>query len=543
MAKKKKNKKGYMPAELFMIAAGSLMLLYIYLIICIYPFVFKQGYGETSYVKYGFLITVSYGFKAGKLWIPTILPVTLFCALAGGMLYLKGSGMRIKDFASSLRFSLTDICVALYGLSVIISAIVSPYKHDMLWGLDQSHMGLASQFLFILIYFMVSRLFDPAELKGIIYASLISSAGVFIIGILQRFGLDVLDLYHGIDNRLFISTIGQHTFFSSYMIPFFMLGVFSFWITERGSALHRAAAVYLIIASCLPCILNADMIYFGIFFGLSFLFILSFESTDRMLSFLECALIILLSFRILGIVWRLLDPEFRLEPLSKFILWSPILWIPAAVLAAVYIFLRRKAAERAGFEIHRYVYIGYVYAGLVGFMMLALTVYIILNTAHILPDSLCSKENYLLFDAFWGNGRGAIWHDSVMSFIGEVKKAPLTALFGAGPDQFFFVLQEYVHDWLVIYTDKIALYAHNEWLNAFICYGLFGGLAYPAIFVSSLVRSVKNRAGSAAALGAALITAAYLAHQLFCYQQYISTPYLFLAMGIGERALRERKPD
>ncbi|MBQ7463608.1 MAG: hypothetical protein IJS86_01985, partial [Lachnospiraceae bacterium] len=87
--------------------------------------------------------------------------------------------------------------------------------------------------------------------------------------------------------------------------------------------------------------------------------------------------------------------------------------------------------------------------------------------------------------------------------------------------------------------DKVALYAHNEWLNAFICYGIFGGAAYLGIFISALIRFVKKRGQAPAALGAAIIVVAYISHQMFGYQQYVSTPYIFLILGIGEQAVRE----
>ena len=135
--------------------------------------------------------------------------------------------------------------MAVYGICVILSAIFSPYGEDVLLGFELSSMGLAAQFLFIAVYFITSRLFDTDELKTLLYVALAASAIVFAIGILQRFGLDVFDLYHGLKNKLFISTIGQHTFFSSYLVLFFMLGVYALWSAERGSALYKAAAVHL----------------------------------------------------------------------------------------------------------------------------------------------------------------------------------------------------------------------------------------------------------------------------------------------------------
>ena len=194
MAKKKQKTSGYKQDNFFMIAAGCLLLLYIYLLVCVYPFLIKPGYGETSGVKYGFLMAVTYGFKTGAVWIPAFIPLSLICAAAGTAIYVKRSGRGIKAFVRSLRFSSTDIMVALYALFVIVSAVLSPYGVDLIRGVELSNMGLASQFLLIFLYFITSRLFDMDELRVLVYASLAASAVVFVIGILQRFGLDIFDL-------------------------------------------------------------------------------------------------------------------------------------------------------------------------------------------------------------------------------------------------------------------------------------------------------------------------------------------------------------
>ncbi len=539
MAKKRSKTDEYKQANFFMIAAGCVLLLYIYLLICLYPFAIKPGYGETSSVKFSLLVGISYGFNAGSIWIPAFIPLSLAGILAGTALYIKKQGKGIRHFIKSISLSSTDIMVLLYALSVVVSTATTPYREGLIWGAPMSYMGLVSQFLFILIYFITSRLFDMVELKGIVYASLLSSALIFAIGILQRFGLDIFNLYDGLKNRLFISTIGQHTFFSAYMIIFFTLSVYLLWMCEPASAMHRAATVHLIIASCLPCILNADMIFAGMFFALSFLFVMSFESMERMKAFFTLSLIILLTWRILGIIWYLARPEFALEPLPKFIMQSPLVWIFVIFMALIYAFIRRRSGEKSGFDLRKYRYLGYLYAGLLALAMALITVYIILNTCGLLPENLRSNANYLLFDPFWGNGRGAIWHDTVVSFFEELKASPLTAILGAGPDRYVNVTGGYVHDWIRIYSDMIALYAHNEWLNAFINFGLFGGMAYLGIFISALIRFVKKRGGAGAALGAAVIIVAYLAHQFFGYQQFVSTPYIFLILGIGEQAVRE----
>ena len=541
MSKKVRSQKRsteYRQANFFLITAGYMLLFYIFLLLCLYPFLIEPGYAVTSRVKFGFLMAVSYGFKAGPLRIPAFVPLILLFILTGTIIYIKRPGKGVRQFAGTLRFSSTDIMVGLYGFFVLVSALITPYRDDILWGYTSWYMGLASQFLFIVLYFTASRFFDMDNLKGLVYVSFVSSSIVFIIGILQRFGADIFDLYQGLEEKSFISTIGQHTFFSSYMILFLMTGIFAVWISDPGSAMHRAAAVYLVIASCMCCVLNADMAFSGLFIAMSFLFVISFDSIERMKDFIEASLIILVTWRITGLVWYLVKPEFPLEDIPVFLMQSDYMWILIALMAVIYVLIRRKAREKIRYDISGYRYLGYIYTGLVVIAIAGLAVYIILNTKQILPEKFRSDANYLLFNARWGNGRGANWHDSVLSYLNEWKSSPVRALFGAGPDQFNHVLDDYVHDWMSTLTSRVATNAHNEWLTAFINYGLFGGGAYLGIFVSSIVRGVRNRKSVPVALGVGLIALAHFAHQLFGYQQFINAPYIFLILGIGEQAVR-----
>ena len=83
--------------------------------------------------------------------------------------------------------------------------------------------------------------------------------------------------------------------------------------------------------------------------------------------------------------------------------------------------------------------------------------------------------------------------------------------------------------------------AHNEWLNMFVNVGFFGGIAYLGIFVTALVRFVKNCEKRPLLLGLAACIAAYMAHNLFCYQQVLCTPFVFLFMAIGEYQIRKKE--
>lgn len=539
----KNEKIEYRTANGWLAAVRWVTDIYLITMILIYPFVIRQGYGSTSFIKYSFLIGVSYDFSLGVVRIPTFIPISLFLILIGTIKYIRDTDGGFAGFIKGMRLSALDIAVLFYTMSLIISTVISPYKDELLWGYPTWNMGLASQFLFIMVYYLVSRFFDMLELELMVYISLAASGVVFLIGVLQRFGIDIFDLYHGMAKKGgFISTIGQSSWFSSYMIIFVVISVFIVWYFEKSELMYKAGVIHLIIGSVCLVVQNTDSAYAGLFIALSFFFVWSFDSIERMLSFLETSLVILLSWRVTGFAQIVAGDNMavRLGRLSIFMSQSPLLWILIGILALAYILLRFGVKRGRDMDISKYRLIGRIYTGLVIAVIIGLFIYIVLNTKKLLPEALLSKNNYLRFNRKWGNKRGAILHDTVLSFIAELRTDPVKGIFGVGADQFYHVIKDYVSKWTHKTNPKSVLTnAHNEWLTAFVNYGIFGGLAYLGIFVCSVARSAGHRRNAPYVMATAGCVAAYMAHNLFCYQQYICTPYIFIVIALGEQITRE----
>ena len=523
-------------------AASMLIEVYLALILCVYPFLIKAGYGETSFIKYNFLVAVSYAFKFGPLPVPTFVPVMLVLAVVWFVTQAKEQKKSLPDAVRGIRLSLTDKLVLLYALSLVLSSVVSSYKDELLWGYPGWNMGLASQCLFVCLYFILSRFFDPGDCRFFVYASMIASSGVFLIAILQRLGMDVLHLYtDSIDRLQFLSTIGQASWFSSYMILFVSLGVFLVWYVDKSDLLYKCGIAHLLIGSVCLVTQNTDSAFAGLFFALSVLFVCSFDAVKRMRRFLETALIILLGFRLAGVLrMAAKDRAIGLDPLSEFMMNSVWVWLLIGILALLYLWVKRLPDGKNAFDTGRFRMAGKCYVCLLALAVFLLVAYIALNTTGHLPEALSSTRNYFYFDRTWGNMRGATLHDTVLSLLAQFKAEPLKGIFGAGADQFYHVIQTYVSDWTSSFAAGVLTNAHNEWLTAFVNFGLFGGAVYLLIFLSALARGVRNRKDVPYALCVSVCVAAYLAHNLFCYQQYVCTPYIFLMMGAGERLVRAK---
>lgn len=529
----------YRNANGFLRAIRWVTDIYLILLICVYPFLVYQGYGSTSHIKYGFLIAISYALKIGAIAVPTFIPVVLVLMAAGTHAYLRDSKTSVIEFVKKIRLSSVDIFVLLYLFSLIISSLLSSYKSELLWGYPTWNMGLASQFLLIMLYFIISVFFDLTELDLMVYLALLSSGIIFIIAVLQRFGLDVFGLYGNNDDFLgYLSTIGQVSWFSTYMIIFFMIGLFIVWYFDKSTLLYKAGLVHLLISSVCLVTQNTDSAFAGLFIAMVFLFWWSFDSNERMCAFLEASLLILLCWRAVGIVQKIMADRIpQLDTISIFMSQSPYMWVLIAVIAICYILLR--LGVRRGFDVSRFSVAGLLFVIAVFVFIVLLTVYIILNTKGLLPENMRRETNYFIFDMYWGHFRGGNWHDAVVSLMMELKAEPLKGIFGAGADQYYHVTEKYESAQIrQIFGDTIATNSHNEWLTAFVNFGLFGGIVYFGIFVSSVTRCIRNRKDVPYALASAACVLAYAAHDLFCYQQYISAPYIFIIIGMGEQLVR-----
>ena len=117
------------------------------------------------------------------------------------------------------KWSSVDICVLLYGISVLISAFFSPFSEICWKGYEDWYMGAISQLFFVGIYFFVSGYFAHAGWP--LYLGEAAFFVITVIGLLNRLGCDVLGLYASYNSKDWeyshmISTIGNINWFCGY---------------------------------------------------------------------------------------------------------------------------------------------------------------------------------------------------------------------------------------------------------------------------------------------------------------------------------------
>lgn len=525
------------------------LLLYTFVLFIFLPLTMKNGYSGLGKHKYRMFLISSFFFLVFLMLLYVMERLKVFRMKRRSMEKRKPENFRsgqslqraLSDFWK--HTGIVDKFVLFYFSMVIVSFLGARDKAEAFWGSGGWYMGLVSQLLFLGIYFMVSRLWDGGRIVWYMMGT--GAFIVFLLGILHRFSIDPLRLYTdmAMHQRLqFLSTLGQATWYSSFVCTVFPFGLFWFYHSSRV-AVRIFSGVFSAVGFGTLVTQNSDSAFFALLVLLLLFFYLSFDGKREMGRFLEVILLMLFSFQVIGLLQSVFDTRaVRLEALSEFASQSLLTGVLLVVFCGIYAWFSIRGFSFPGTETgYRLRYIGLSAAAAVGAVLIFL---VAANTTGllkgILPDQM-QHGGYLYFDENWGSGRGRTWMFTVRAFAG----LPWwRKLIGVGPDCYFshfYGISEYAAQLYEMWGNDRLTNAHNEWLNAMVCYGVAGGAAYLGIFLSGILTFVKNRRACPAVMAAALCLAAYVGHNLFCYQQVLCTPYAFWMLGMGAAMLRKTR--
>ncbi len=534
MAKKAKQAVNELLSHRFV---KEILGVYLFLIFVIYPLYYEDAYYNMGDAKWNFFRTVTYYFDGPLFAIPTFL-VFLLAAFIWYQIDLLRKN-EIGDFWKK-DVTITDKFVLFYLIACLFSTVISPYKEFIIWGYEGWYMGMIAQFAFCALYFFVSRFWRWDDLMMVVYMA--AATVVNLLGVLNRFNVDPLGMYEGLEDyykAMFLSTLGQATWYSSYVMIIFPIGIYMYWNAEK-QWVRRASFLYLVIGFMTCITQDSDSAFLALGATLITLFCFSFRDNRCMERFLEVILIMLLSWRFTGLL-QILFPEqaMVLGGLMSFGSLHPFMWVPIIIFGAVY-FLFKKKDKEGKIDITSYTWIRT--AVLIGLLILliAYIIFAYLNTIGALPESLRSDNWYLVFDEYWGNNRGSSWAISIDCIFKTLTNDPLRFIFGAGPDGFYNTAYTYHAEELFAKwgENTILTCAHNEWITQVINIGIVGGIAYLGIFVSAFICFTKKSETIPELIAPTMCIAAYFAHNFFCYQQIICTPIIFIIIGAGISIVR-----
>lgn len=444
--------------------------------------------------------------------------VTLIClgawlavSLIRGVTALIGGARRLP------RFSATDFCMLAYGGMVLISALCSPYTGTPWSGYMEWYMGAVSQCMFVGIYFFLSRSFDRSRIP--VYAGEAALAVTFLIGFANRVGFDPVRLMQPFTEKSWeyshmISTIGNINWFCGFcsvMLGFPVAGC----LKSRGKVELLLHYIVSVMGLTLLCIQGSDAgpLIAAACIGVSLLYGLKNQKIfQRGLALASGMCLVMAAYA--KIVTLMGKKAMAAVPadgigLSR-MAWNGW-WIAGAVfliLAVLFGKCSQSTAGKAGLAL--------VLSG--GLVVAAL--------AAIYALRMPKGDG-------WGSGRGGLWR---FAWQGFVQGGFRQKMVGAGPDCF----ANYIYSSLPasqltptegFWTGTIYANAHNEWLNTLINLGILGTAALAGLFVSSIRRYRKLHLGM-------LVIAMYGINSLISFQQVLSTPLLFMVLGMCEWHMR-----
>lgn len=512
--------------------AGFLTGVWAFLMLAVFPLFMKERYIRLGEYKYRFFLEAS----------AVLLP-------AGACFFLYRAGG--KDREGERRFSCLDWAMIFYLAAAAVSWLVSVDRNHAWSGTEGWYMGFRTQFLLVASYFMISRCL--CRKKVVFTGHYLASALVFLLGIWHRFGVDPLCLYEGIHENwqlLFLSTVGQASWYSSYVCIVLVIGVADFFLEQRPVR-RFFLGCYCVLGFSTVVTQNSDSAFSAMAYLFSGLFLVACDSPDKTERFLETLLLMLGSFKLMGCLRQIFpDRAVQLDGLSDFLAQSTSAWLLFLAVCVVYmLFLiyRQKNPEfyvRKGARLMRRFAAGLMVAVPVCY---ALAVW--LNTTGRLGTwfGIRSTNRYLYFDSSWGNSRGFIWSFTWQAFR---EFSPFRMLFGVGPDCYpVYCYQEpglggqlnHFFGW-----DQTLTNAHNEFLNLLFCMGMIGLAAFCCALAAAFGRFYKKNGQQlqdAYVLAGMLAVPVYAAHNFFCYQQVCCAPFLFLLLGAAENSVRRKEAD
>lgn len=415
------------------------------------------------------------------------------------------------------RLSVTDLCMLAYGGAVLVSAFCSPYARVPWIGYMEWYMGAVSQCMFVGIYFFLSRSCDRNRIS--LYVGEAALAAVFLIGFANRLGFDPMGLmqpftYKSWEYSHMISTIGNINWFCGFcsvMLGFPVAG----YLKSKGKLellLHYTVSVMGLVLLCIQGS-DAGSLIAAACIGVSLLYGLKDKKFFRRGLAMASGMCLVMAAYAKTV--KLMGTEAMAAVPADGIGLDRMAWNGWWVIGTVFLILAvvfgrfsQSTAKKAGM-----------------IMMLAGGLAVVVLAA--LYALRMPKGDG------WGSGRGGLWR---FAWQGFVQGGFRQKLVGAGPDCF----ANYIYSTLPasqltptegFWTGTIYANAHNEWLNALVNLGMMGTVAFAGIYISSIRRYRKLVLGM-------LVIAMYGVNSLISFQQVLSTPLLFMVLGLCEYHVR-----
>lgn len=520
-------------------------LLYLLSVLVVLPLYYGKGYDQIGYEK------VWLYQKICKVAFITVLPVFFIARIEEILLLIKARIFPKRSLQGTI--SPLDMWVLGYGISLLLSFLVSDYKASVLWGYEGWGLGAAPQFMMVLSYFLVSRfLFREEEgvwtgvHKGVRIAIGIATFLVYGIGILNRFMIDPLgiqkELYRSDmvywEKGNFLSTIGNINWFSGYIVVtlFVAIGVFVFVpIKDRVTMWVMAGLCF--VGSWVLVVQGSNtghmtLVSMGLLLGYDTLVRTEKKHTLEPLRkwfLLGC---LVFGCMCLSYVWIHLGGAFNYKDgLLRLLVNSPFPWCGLLFffLGLLWITRLEKREKQRFPEIIELVR-RFVFGGAILLVLLVLILMIVKTKA---PDLLpFLPTEWFVLDVAWGNNRGVTFWAALCCFDSQDL---LHKLFGLGPDGMVQYIYSSTNTWIrdtvaAVQGDLLLTNAHCEVLTVLVNQGLLGAICFVGMLIEAIKSGLSSDESYKNAIAIGLL--AYGIHGIFSFSTVLNLSILFLLLGL-----------
>ena len=507
-----------------------LISLYVFIMFCVYPLYYEDGYYNMATAKCRFFLGLS---------IIAFLVILMTMVLEQAM-----QKKRVHIAIAWKSISITEKLLYAYILMLLLSFACSDFKKNVLWGATDWYMGTIP--LLLMVFFSLLLMYFWQEEKWLMIEFLVVSALVFLLGICNRFSIYPITIQP--QDAGFLATLGNINWFCGYMSVVSPIGIGLFVFTKEEEYRYKWQKWLLFIYVMIVFVMGFCQGSSGVFLWNGALFLSLFgillKSTDGIKKWLSLFAMWGMSGQLVRILRILFPKQYNYDASS--LVDTNITLIIAVIAICLYIAIdlglcksKSQVVELAS-ELFRKGVCRNLYMALIITVLLWLVVSIYNTKIGI---SFLKENPLFLFNESWGNGRGMIFKTSFEMFE---QMSLVQKLFGVGADgfsAFAYGTPEIQSSLYSYFGESILTNAHCEILTNLINLGIIGTAVYIGVFVTFVIRCLKRGKEYAYAYIPALCVICYFANNIISFAQVLSIPYLFLILGCGESVLKRKEVE
>ena len=485
----------------------KIVSIYVFMMLIIFPLFFTDFYYNILKSKYFFFCTAA-----------------IACAVIL-LVYSISKGIRLFPQHSFMKciwsnMTVPDKTLLIFWLSLAISTVLSDFRSQAFWGNEGRLTGLFYYTIVLVIYFIVTRLYNFNE--KILNLALVIGGAACLFGITDYFKMDLLHFKAEIGARqkaLYVSTIGNINTYTVYVGILLALAVVLFATakTWKNVVFYYICSIIFMFALIMG---QSDNAYLSVaaIYGFTPLYLFKDHrgirryaiSAASFFTVIQCIDSINQNFadHVYGITG-----VFKVITNLSFLLAAVVfLWGVAIILSII------CKKDMPANKLWRRVWLGILIIGLLALVFALFDANYAGNA-----ERYGMLKNYLKFDDSWGTNRGFVWRISMELFSGF---SLLKKIFGYGPETFGILTNMYYYNEMVLKYQQIYDSAHNEYLQFLVTIGIAGLIAYLSFMFSSIYRLVKRGFEKPHVMAVVFAIAAYMTQAIVNINVPVVAPFL-----------------